>query len=544
MIVVRHSYISARDRQSRKAPGGQPKVAAVGRALAHLKYIQHRPGEDREDGGRDMFDEREDDLNARAWRKAIRESQDSKVVVHKLTLAPEIDPEDKKAFTREVMKKLGRDKGLDLRWVGVEHRNTAHHHIHVVVMGKDKTGKDVRFDKKDYDRIKEYGDRYLERMHPFELEKSRTDRAEKERERIAERNREREVARQERIREGLELPWMHRKIIREQLLPYDEWKKKQRDLERGKTPAEDRGQGAPGRVEAEKPYFQDTIAAAGKEWSKQNTLKELQELNQRLWDNYDERIEKPEYKKLVAWMKEKEELAARAPRAAKSEEGKDSKEAQEPDKAKEKEQQKPRDFFEYQGKKYKKESSYEQLKELSDKLRDKKAVRLPVDDYQKLRGWMENAERARWSGVVEKQLEISKTKEWQERAQAGKPDNFRVQNPFQDAVMRNPVVGLFMQGAGLANTLVSWIPLTDQRDRVKEAGDALEDAKRDRHDRYVKPGSDPEAKEKDLESIEKLDQAIEENKRTQDKQKKKKKQKEQEKRDKDNPFSRDRWGRY
>lgn len=111
MIVVRHSYISARDRQSRKAPGGQPKVAAVGRALAHLKYIQHRPGEDREDGGRDMFDEREDDLGARAMRKAVRENQDSKVVVHKLTLAPEIDPEDQKAFTREVMKKLGRDKG-------------------------------------------------------------------------------------------------------------------------------------------------------------------------------------------------------------------------------------------------------------------------------------------------------------------------------------------------------------------------------------------------------------------------------------------------
>ena len=540
MIVVRHSYISARDRQSRKAPGGQPKVAAVGRALAHLKYIQHRPGEDREDGGRDMFDEREDDLNARAWRKAIRESQDSKVVVHKLTLAPEIDPEDKKAFTREVMKKLGRDKGLDLRWVGVEHRNTAHHHIHVVVMGKDKTGKDVRFDKKDYDRIKEYGDRYLERMHPFELEKSRTDREDRERERIAERNRERETVRQERIREGLELPWVYKKIIREQLEPYDQWKKKQRDIERGKVPAEDRDRGELGGdwAEGEKPYFQDTIEAAGREWSKRNTLKELHELNQYLWDNQGERIEKPEYKKLVAWMKEKEGLAARAPRAAKSEEGKDSKEAQEPDQAKEKEQQKQRDFFEYQGKKYKKESSYEQLKELSDKLRNKKAERLPVDDYQKLRGWIEHADRARWSGVLEKQIELSKKQQGREGAEKTMPK--RVVNPVQEQVMRNPVVGLFMQGAGIANTLVSWIPLTDQRDRVKEAGDGLEDAKLDRHDQYMKPGRDPEAKEKDREAIDRLDQAIEENKRTQDKQKKEKKRNEKKP---DSPFRRDPWGR-
>ena len=490
-----------------------------------------------------MFDEREDDLNARAMRKAVRENQDSKVVVHKLTLAPEIDPEDKKAFTREVMKKLGRDKGLDLHWVGVAHQNTDHHHIHVVVMGKDKTGKDVRFDKKDYDRLKEYGDRYLERMHPFELEKSRSDREERERQRIEDRNRQRETLRQERIREGLELPWMHKKIIREQLLPYDEWKRLQKEIERGKVPAEQREPGESGRGEPEKPYVNDTIDAIGKEWSKKNTLRELQELNQHLWDNYDERIELPEYKKLVAWMKEKEH-AARAPRAAKGEDGKEVQGDQDKSLAKDKEKsnEKERDFFEYQGKKYKKESSYGELKELSDKLRNKKAERLPVDDYQKLRGWMENADRARWSGVVEKQIDLEIKRQGKEGAQKTMPQ--RVANPLQDQVMRNPVVGLFMQGAGLANTLVSWVPLTDQRDRVKEAGDAMEDAKRDRHDQYVKPGRDPEARQKDKESIDKLDKAIEENKRTQDKQKKKKKQKEQEKRDKDNPFSRDPWGRW
>ena len=541
MIVVRHSYISARDRQSRKVPGAQPKVVAVGRALAHLKYIKHRPGEDREEGGRDMFDEQEDRLNARSMRKAIKESQDSKVVVHKLTLAPEIDPQDQKAFTREVMKKLGRDKGLDLRWVGVEHRNTDHHHIHVVVTGKDKTGKDVRFDKKDYDRIKEYGDRYLERMHPFELEKSRSDRAERERERIEDRSRQREAARQERIREGLELPWMHRKIVREQLLPYEEWKRLEKDRERGKIPAEENlGERGRGGAEGEKPYFNDTIDAAGKEWSKKNTLAELQELNQYLWDNYDQRIEKPEYKKLVAWMKEKEE-AARAPRAAKGED-KDAQGAQDQSQVKDSEKDKGRDWIEYQGKKYKKESSYGDLKELSDKLRGKKAERLPVDEYQKLRGWMENADRARWSRVVEKQIEISVKRQGKEGAAKTMPQ--RVANPLQDQVMRNPVVGLFMQGASIANTLVSWVPLTDQRDRVKEAGDAMEDAKRDRHDQYVKPGGDPEARQKDQESIDKLDKAIEENKRAQDKQKKKKKDKEQEKRDKDNPFSRDPWGRW
>jgi len=403
-------------------------------------------------------------------------------------------------------------------------------------MGKDKTGKDVRFDKKDYDRIKEYGDRYLERMHPFELERSRSDREERERQRIETRNRQREDARQERIRDGLELPWMHKKIIREQLLPYDEWKRLEKDRERGKIPPEEKAKRSRTEPEKESPYFNDTIDAAGKEWSKKNTLSELQELNQYLWDNQGERIDKPEYKKLVVWMKEKE-AAARAPRAAESKENKERQEAQEASPAKEKE----RDFIEYQGKKYKKESSYEELKGLSDKLRNKKAERLPVDDYQKLRSWMENADRARWSGVLEKQIELSKKQYGREGAQKTAPQ--RVVNPLQEQVMANPVVGLFMQGAGVVNTLVSWVPLTDQRDRVKEAGDAMEEAKRDRHDQYVKPGRDPEARSKDQEAIDKLDKAIEENKRAQDKQKKKKKEKE-EKRDKDGPFSRDHWGRW
>ena len=172
-----------------------------------------------------MFDENGDRIDAKEMRKAIRELGDSRVVVHKLTLAPEINPQDKKAFTRDVMAKLGQDMGRDLRWFGVEHNNTDHHHIHVVVLGKDRNNTEVRIGLKDIEKAKEHGERYLEKWHPRELERSRKERAERERTRQAERTKERELAKQERIREGLELPWMHKKIIREQLEPYKEWKK-------------------------------------------------------------------------------------------------------------------------------------------------------------------------------------------------------------------------------------------------------------------------------------------------------------------------------
>src|SRR5208283_5423220 len=120
-----------------RGKGGVGKVAGIGKALAHLKYIMNRPGEDRERGGRELFNDQGDRLAARDVRRAIKDLGEAKVIVHKLALSPEVSPADKKGFTRDVMHNLSREKGLDLDWVAVAHNNTDHHHIHVVILGKD-----------------------------------------------------------------------------------------------------------------------------------------------------------------------------------------------------------------------------------------------------------------------------------------------------------------------------------------------------------------------------------------------------------------------
>ncbi len=516
MIVVKHNYISARDRQSR-GKGKSPKLAAVGRALAHVKYIQHRPGEDREDGGRELFNEEEERLDSKRLRAAIRELKDAKVVVHKVTLAPDINPGDKKQFTREVMQQLAQEKGLDLQWFGVEHNNTDHHHIHVVVLGKDKNGVDVRIDRKDYDKIKEYGDRYLERHHPLELERARSEREKKEQERLELRKKEREAEREQRIRDGLELPYAHKKIIREMFQPYDKWKEmeQKRAAEEKKVPAKE---------EPEKPYFQDTIEAAGKEWSKQNTLAELQELNQFLWDNYEERIDITEYKKLVAWIKEKERLAQKEP---------EKKEEQ-------KEEKKDRDSFDYKGEKYGKDSSYEKLTGLASRLREnkKKEDRLPIDDYQNLRKWIEAKDRARWAGALEKNMDIAKTQAWQKKARDGAADNYRYIDPVQQQVTGMKAFGLWMKFASLSNELVKSIPLDDRyRDYYKEAIQEMEAAKKDIIDRSIKKGDTAggEAQHKINKLDEAIDAEIDKKKEEEDRKKRPKKK---------DPFERDQWGRF
>jgi len=508
--VVIHGYISARDKKSRVA-GQSPKVVAVARTLAHVKYIQHRPGDDKPPDGRTFFDETEENLDGRSLRKAIKELEDSKVVAHKLTLSPEVEPLDKKEYTREIMQQLAAEKGQDLKWMAVEHNNTAHHHIHVVILGKDKNGKSVRIDKEDYPKLREWGDRHLERTRPIEFARARDERERKDKERIETRKKEREAQRQERIKEGLELPWLHKKIVREQYEPYNKWKseqeKKEKDHRLEKTP---NGRG-------DKPQIQETIQAAGREWSKQNTIAELKELNTHLWDNHDERIPVPEYKKLIAWIKEKE----------RSRQPDQTEQRKTPDKEHPK---KEKDSFEYQGQKYDKNSSYEKLTKLDNKLREAKAERLPVDQYQKFRGWIENADRARWAGVTDRQLQMSKDKFARQGASETSPNANRYVNPMQQQMMSNPVVGLFMQGASIANELVKLVDLRDHRDRLKEAKDNLEEAKRNKHQDYVKPERTHEQKARDQETIEDIDKAIDENR---DERKRRRKENEKERRKRD-----------
>lgn len=141
MMIVRHSYISVKGKRTGGTGGIKAaRSLAVGTALSHVKYIQHRPGKDREQEGRDVFTDMDDSADSKMLRQQIREYEGRGVVIHKLTLSPEVNPNDPKEFTREVMHQLGSEKGLELEWWAVAHKNTDHHHIHVVVMPKDREG--------------------------------------------------------------------------------------------------------------------------------------------------------------------------------------------------------------------------------------------------------------------------------------------------------------------------------------------------------------------------------------------------------------------
>jgi hypothetical protein len=123
---------------------------------------------------------------------------------------------------------------------------------------------------------------------------------------------------------------------------------------------------------------------------------------------------------------------------------------------------------------------------------------------------------------------------------------------MQEALMRNPIVGLFMTEAAIASEIVRSITLDDRnRDYTKEQRDGLEETKKNLDEREISrkvegvrmPWDIAKAQEeRDREQREKVEKAIEENK----KRKAKEREKEEErKREKDrSPFERDSWGRW
>lgn len=113
---------------------------------------------------------------------------------------------------------------------------------------------------------------------------------------------------------------------------------------------------------------------------------------------------------------------------------------------------------------------------------------MPFEDYQKLRGWIKNKDRERFSGYLGKGIRqaINDTRTGKSGEDLKAMEGGRAINPVQEQVMRNPVVGLFMQGTAFANMPVRSITLDDRnKNYVKEHQDGLEEAKKNLDEREI-----------------------------------------------------------
>lgn len=152
--VVKHRYLK-----------GPRAVAGAGE---YTRYLEYRDGPDREEGGRKFFDRDQQDIVGGDVRQLWTAQKGRGPVMHELILSPGLNTVDRQEYVRELMENLERSKGQELEWYAVEHKNTDHHHIHVLIAGRDADGRQVRIDRNDHKALRELGDRYLEREHGLE----------------------------------------------------------------------------------------------------------------------------------------------------------------------------------------------------------------------------------------------------------------------------------------------------------------------------------------------------------------------------------------
>ncbi|MGB5083270.1 MAG: DUF3363 domain-containing protein [Methylocystis silviterrae] len=107
---------------------------------SHLSYLR-RDGVTRDGAPGKMFDANGDGVDARAFIERCQNNRHH----FRFIVAPDdaMELNDLRAFTRDLMGDVACDLGTKLDWVAIDHWNTEHPHIHVLLRGRVDDGADL-----------------------------------------------------------------------------------------------------------------------------------------------------------------------------------------------------------------------------------------------------------------------------------------------------------------------------------------------------------------------------------------------------------------
>ena len=108
--------------------------------LSHLRYIE-RDGVSREGEPGKAYGPQTDQADVEAFEERGREDRHQFRFIVSPEDAEQLD--DLRTYTRHLMSRMEADLGTRLDWVAVDHWNTDNPHTHIVLRGKDETGKDL-----------------------------------------------------------------------------------------------------------------------------------------------------------------------------------------------------------------------------------------------------------------------------------------------------------------------------------------------------------------------------------------------------------------
>lgn len=151
------------------------KNGSVGKAAAHCKYLEYRRDEDGKRVQREIFG-REKELSRSEFVEKLKEQPERGVIAHKLAISLDGKNQDTreidlKALARNTMTAFEAKTGRNLDWIGVCHDKESNPHVHLVIAGRDRNGKEVYIKPSDLDILKKIADQ--ERTRALELTRER-----------------------------------------------------------------------------------------------------------------------------------------------------------------------------------------------------------------------------------------------------------------------------------------------------------------------------------------------------------------------------------
>jgi hypothetical protein len=146
----------------------EPKVEAEERGEAKCAVatiVDERLNEKEKSGKARWFYDRRGEKTSRYFVDKEIRGLKRRDTIHRIVISPGRNDANVHSYVKEVMVSLGGAKGQDLVYYYPVHENTDHKHVHVVLLGRDLSGGEVRLDRLDLMRMRAFGDRYLERVH-------------------------------------------------------------------------------------------------------------------------------------------------------------------------------------------------------------------------------------------------------------------------------------------------------------------------------------------------------------------------------------------
>jgi type IV secretory pathway VirD2 relaxase len=116
------------------------RMRSPGALQSHIGYLK-RDGVTRDGSPGQLFDAAGEDADGRAFAERCADDRHHFRFIVSPDDASEL--ESLRGFTRELMEQASRDLGTRLEWVAVDHWNTEHPHIHILVRGRADDGSDL-----------------------------------------------------------------------------------------------------------------------------------------------------------------------------------------------------------------------------------------------------------------------------------------------------------------------------------------------------------------------------------------------------------------